>query len=118
VIRTSHFGDPHLFFPYLQLHEFEALLLTNLEAFEIEFPDPEYADALQNLRRDIGQTPPEEVNEGQETAPSKRILKHIPGYSKAVAGINLVGLIGLPALRERCPHFRAWLERLEKLGEV
>ena len=27
-------------------------------------------------------------------------------------------LIGLENIRSKCPHFNAWLERLEKLGSL
>ena len=58
---------------------------------------------------------PELINDGQDTAPSKRILKKIPEYDKATAGVRIVGRIGLPTLRAKCPHFNEWLYQLEEL---
>ena len=63
---------------------------------------------------------PEEINEGQETAPSKRIIKEIPEYKgqKATIGPLVAAKIDLDVLREKCKHFNEWLTRLEKLNEV
>jgi hypothetical protein len=61
---------------------------------------------------------PEEINEGATTAPSKRIIRHLPVYerSKVRVGAAAAAAIGLPALREKCPHFNDWLSRLESLA--
>lgn len=61
--------------------------------------------------------PPEEINEGTTTAPSKRIIQHVPVYerSKVRVGASAAAAIGLPVLRTKCPHFDAWLRQLEKL---
>jgi hypothetical protein len=58
------------------------------------------------------------VNDGDDTAPSKRIIGAIPQYGreKATAGPFVAGQIGLPKLREQCPHFSEWLGKLESLG--
>jgi hypothetical protein len=58
--------------------------------------------------------PPEEVDEGKDTAPSKRIITHVPEYEgrKASAGPLIAANIGLAHLRKRCPHFDAWLSGL------
>ena len=60
---------------------------------------------------------PELINDGPETAPSKRILKEIPEYDKASAGVSVTSKIGLPQLRNRCRHFNEWLGQLENLGK-
>ncbi|WP_374578229.1 DUF4276 family protein [Phenylobacterium sp.] len=102
------------FTPYLQLHEFEALLLTSCEAIASAFPGE--VDAGVALKADIGTLSPEEVNQGRETAPSKRIIRRFPEYEgmKTSAGPIIAAEIGLPALRAACPHFDEWLSRLEK----
>ncbi len=105
------------FIPYLQLHEFEALLLVNCGVFKEIFI--EHQGAVDQLLAEVRATKktPEEINDGKTTAPSKRIMKHIPGYSarKATAGSLAALKIGLPALRKACPHFNDWLYRLESL---
>lgn len=100
------------FTPYLQLHEYEALLLADPAALLRLYPDRQ--DAIALLRQDIGDLAPEAVNEGPETAPSKRILRHLPEYAKVLAGTLVAMEIGLPTLRTRCPHFDAWMTELER----
>ena len=70
-----------------------------------------------DLQREVGNLATEEINEGAHTAPSKRIIRHLPAYerSKVRVGAPAAAAIGLPALRAKCPHFDDWLTRLEKL---
>jgi len=60
---------------------------------------------------------PEEINEGVNTSPSKRLINHIPIYerSKTRVGALAIAAIGLPTLRARCPHFDDWIRQLERL---
>jgi hypothetical protein len=109
--------DPR-FVPYLQLYEFEALLLANPQAFDIYYDKyPREIEKLVDLVTDFNS--PEQINDGENTAPSKRIASLIPDYSRAkpTAGPIIAAKIGLPAIREKCPHFDAWLRRLESLGQ-
>jgi Domain of unknown function (DUF4276) len=104
------------FIPYLQLHEFEALLFTDPSKFDWEFID--HADAIQalvNLASQHGN--PELIDDGEQTAPSKRIIQIIPEYEgrKASVGPLIAARIGLLALRQKCAHFHAWLEKIEAL---
>jgi hypothetical protein len=103
------------FVPYIQVHEFEALLFTDLEAVASHFPDEDTQAIAAQLRRHA-KVPPEDVDDGKETAPSKRILKVVAGYSKQVDGPAIVGRIGLDPIRRACPHFAGWIERLERLA--
>lgn len=43
-------------------------------------------------------------------------LCHLPG--KRVVGPHVAALIGLDVIRSKCPHFDAWLSRLEQLDKV
>lgn len=100
------------FIPYIQLHEFEALLLAQPEKLVGALPDCSQAiEALCNEVRQFDN--PEDINDSKETAPSKRILRHIPQYKKRVAGVLTAEAIGLQKMREKCPNFAAWLERIE-----
>ena len=99
--------------PYIQLHEFEALLFADPQTLEAQFPDR--PSAIQQLVATPGAVDsPELIDDGQNTAPSKRIIGVIPEYEsrKASAGPIVAAKIGLPVLQARCPHFREWLERL------
>ena len=102
------------FIPYIQLHEFEALILADARKLDWEYF--EHEAAIASLVTMVGDTCPELINDGAETAPSKRILKQIPEYDKVTAGWTVVEQIGLATLRHKCPHFNEWLTRLEQLG--
>jgi hypothetical protein len=100
------------FIPYIQLHEFEALLFADPEKFEHAFPGRLRAIAeLQRIRSQFRS--PEQIDDGEDTAPSKRIAAVVPGYAKAVAGPLIVRQIGMATLRRECEHFHDWMTRLE-----
>lgn len=101
------------FIPNLMLHEFEALLLTDVEAFA-EWTDNDTVLAPLRLARTT--TAPEDINNAPETAPSKRILGCMEGYQKTVHGPLIASTIGLDAIRAACPHFNNWLLKLDALA--
>jgi hypothetical protein len=103
------------FIPYIQLHEFEALLFSEPRAFINLFPErPDEIATLEGIRAVFPN--PEDINQGYETAPSKRILKVLPDYQKSVAGILIAQSIGLPKIRSECPHFGDWYAKLIALA--
>lgn len=108
-------GGPRLVLPYVQKYEFEALLFSDVTPFgELrEAPDGVVA-ALRSVR-DRFETP-EDIDDGRETAPSKRIRAVMPRFDKARQGHTVAGRIGLPTIRAECPRFDAWVRRLEALG--
>jgi len=105
------------FIPFIQLHEYEAYLFADVSKFAFFFSeaDSDIAD-LQKVAD--GVATPELINDGQHTAPSKRIISRLPEYedSKTTMGPQMAELIGLENIRSKCPHFDAWLKRLEQLG--
>lgn len=108
-------GDPR-FIPYLQLHEYEAYLFSDPTCFE--YLDTEGIQAVKALQTIASQYPtPELINDGPQTAPSKRIIASFPDYEKAKTtfGPQLAAKIGLSAIRDRCSHFNEWLSKLESL---
>lgn len=110
-----HLGDSR-FLPYIQLHEFEALLYCDLTQLQQRIADSERAFAA--LAQEVRGMEPEEINEGATTAPSKRIISHVPIYDrlKVRVGAPAAAAIGLPRLRAKCPHFNEWILRLEALA--
>lgn len=105
------------FIPYIQLHEFEALILSDPVQFDARFN--EHSDKIKNLIKICSQVQsPEMIDDGIETAPSKRIINEIPDYAgaKSSAGPLIAMRIGLQTIRAKCPHFASWLTRLESLG--
>lgn len=114
---AADIGDPR-FIPYIQLHEFEALLFTDIEKLSIAYPDSSRQKAITSLGSTLGGfKDPEHIDDGPDTSPSKRILKEIPEYRKSSVGPLVANAIGLPQLMERCPHFRVWVEALLALGK-
>jgi len=105
------------FIPYLQLHEFEALLFTNIKMLELEYFNHEKSiNSLAQLINNIGN--PELIDDGSNTAPSKRIIKLIPEYEydKVSVGSTIVNLIGIKDLLSCCQHFNSWIKKLESLS--
>jgi hypothetical protein len=102
------------FLPYTQTHEFEALLFTRPQVFDLLFPDrPSRATSLAEMATAFRS--PEHIDD--ENPPSKRILSVFPDYRKVTDGPILVAEIGLVALRENCLHFHEWLGALEALRQ-
>ena len=110
------FGESDRWIPYVQLHEFEALLFVDLQELVATFPDEVMSVAVEKLRADTSGIEPEDINDGRETAPSKRILSYIPRYAKAQVGPSVAARVGLERLRARCPHFSTWIASLEMLS--
>jgi hypothetical protein len=102
--------------PYLQRHEFEALVLASVDNLARLFEGEPDATGVENLRADIRGCAPEDINDGDDTAPSKRLARHVPTYQKTVHGPEAVAANGLDALRRTCPRFDAWVSQLEALG--
>lgn len=109
-------GNDWRFIPYIQRHEFEAMVLACLDSLET-FLDDEQLPGLHTLREEIGETLPEDVNDGSETAPSKRLERYIPGYDKVVHGPLALEGGGLTTIRASCERFNKWLTHLEQLNE-
>ncbi len=110
---SDDIGEPN-FIPNLIVHEFEGLLFTDVSTFGSYFDDQR---AIENLRLDTaGFTTPEHINDNPRTAPSKRILAVLDDYQKPLDGPRIARDIGLDRIRDACPHFKAWLERLGALA--
>jgi hypothetical protein len=101
------------FFPYIQVHEFEALVLARPTVLTEFYP--EHAAGIEKLREECALFPtPEDINETKATSPSHRILAHVPTYQK-IDGFRHLQDIGVPELKAHCPRFKVWLERCETL---
>ena len=101
------------YIPYIQLHEFEALVFSSANGFEALFEDDEMN--YKGIREVIDAFPnPEDINDSPETAPSKRMQKLILGYNKVAYGISLIEYIGIETILKKCPHFRKWIEILRQ----
>jgi hypothetical protein len=101
------------FIPYLQLHEFEALILTDVRCLTKYYP--KRADGVVRLAESLEKkyTSPEEVN--RLRPPSRRIMTVVREYQKAVFGVSAVRDLGIETVRAKCKHFDSWLRKLETL---
>jgi hypothetical protein len=100
------------FLPYLSLHEFEALLLSDIDVVQKHFFDVDVTPLVNTV---LQHPNPELINSGERTAPSKRILQCIPGYAKPIDGVAITKKIGLDVLRAKCRHVDSWIGKLEGL---
>ena len=100
------------FLPNFVVHEFEGLLYSRTECFGDWF-DRNVIPKLTSERSQF-QTP-EHINDGELTAPSKRILRHCPNYEKPLHGSLIAMDIGLDTIRRKCKHFDEWMTRISSL---
>ena len=102
-------------FPYVQAHEFEGLLFSDVAAFHVLGASTRDIDALEAVRQRFAT--PEDINDSREGAPSKRIAQVLRKYRKPLDGPLIAKTIGLETIRQQCPRFGAWLSRLETLAQ-
>lgn len=107
------------FIPYIQVYEFEALLFSDAAIFENSFEKGEFLDydyLIETLKIN-----PEEINDGRFTAPSKRMERIIKGYKsdeeslKVFYGSLISHDIGIEKIRQKCPRFNIWIDKLENI---
>ena len=106
-------GSPARFIPFIALHELEAWYFANPRKVADFFGKADIAQAMQRACQEADG--PENINHGKETHPSKRLEGYGIGFRKTSA-VTVLKEIGLDAIRANCPHFNAWLTRLETLG--
>ena len=112
VAQMGDSWNPARFIPYVQMHEFEALLFSDISVL-----------AADNLRISMqlacilgSFSCPEEINDNYDTCPSRRIKQLIKDYDKRLDGILVAREIGLTTMRRECPHFNEWITKLENIG--
>ena len=109
------------FHPCVQLHEFESLLFVDPEIAALSIAvgggDANYeliAEKMAAIKTQCGSLV-EHINDGPETAPSKRLAKIMPGYDKVAWGVTAAADVKLHTLRSGCPWLNRWLTALEGL---
>jgi hypothetical protein len=108
-------NHPPRFIPFLVLHEFEAWYFASPKQVAAYYGQEGIARLMRNASDEAGG--PEAINHGKETHPSKRLENYGVGFRKTTA-VALLKEIGIPSIRAACPHFSAWLDRLEALGQA
>ncbi|MBI1904414.1 MAG: DUF4276 family protein [Planctomycetia bacterium] len=106
--------DPSRILPYVQMYEFEALLFSSPEVITDVVGRADATDKLNSIR--AAASTPEEINDGDQTHPSKRLQAIFPEYQKPVHGVLAAERIGIDAMRAACPHFAEWTTRLKDLS--
>ena len=103
-------GDAR-FLPNLTLHEIEAWVLADCTRLGELMGDTGGAEDLSRIVQQ--ESGPELVDDGVDTAPSKRILNAYPGYRKTIDGPLVIADAGLDRIRRSCPHADDWLKKVE-----
>ncbi len=109
-IQRAEGYDGTFFFPYIELHEFEAMIFSDITKLEEVYFDYDLT-ALKECAK--LQSNPELINDGVETSPSKRIVNCINCFDKANVGVDVMGKIGIENIANKCRHFGEWIKQLE-----
>jgi hypothetical protein len=112
-ILSSGF-DPKRFVPYVQLHEFEALLFCGPKELSEVLQVPAHESKFREIVKNSGE--PEAIDDNPNTAPSKRIVALAPHFRKMLHGSLTTKRIGIERIRRGCRHFADWLAKLEALA--
>jgi len=106
----EHYPDPR-FHPLVVLHEIESLVLAAIRAGGGRgLLSDKTIEHLIRMMDDAGG--PENIDGGEKTSPSKRLLALEPEYGKTSTGISILREVGLAAVLDRCPVFAAWWRTL------
>jgi hypothetical protein len=108
---------PECFIPYIQPHEFEALLFSDVDTLVgIETGWNRANDNLNTVRASAES--PEHINDRPETKPAEHLKRELrnPGYRKTRHGPIAAARIGLARMEAECHFFAAWLATLRKLA--
>ncbi len=110
--------NENIFLPYIQKHEFEALLFSNISwgsAILNEKGCKRLSDIVEKYAN------PEDINEGNDTSPSNRLLKIFKDcsgerYNKVIFGELIASEIGINTIIKQCPRFSKWINTLVALA--
>jgi hypothetical protein len=101
------------FIPYMSIHEFEALLFSDLNELSATL-----TFSPLSLENELKSFPtPEHINNHPESAPSKRLNTLSPNgyFPKTSVGLHIAEKIGIAKMREKCPLFNNWLTVIESI---
>jgi hypothetical protein len=113
--RIPDFRPDIRLIPYLSLHEYEGLLFSDPDALAQALKQPNLAHRFHQVRNAF--PTPEDIDDGPETAPSKRVTAIYSKYKKVIEGTDAARAVGIERMRQECEHFRNWLKRLEALAD-
>ncbi len=101
------------FIPFVAVHEFEALLFSDVEILAQQIGVN--ASKISAVIEACGS--PEAINNNPQTAPSKRLDAWSANnkFLKTTAGISVAEKIGIAKMREKCPLFNSWIATIEQI---
>jgi hypothetical protein len=102
------------FIPYIQQYEFEALLFSAPDIMAEYFNLTDHADYFHSVLKNCGGA--ENIDDGYDTCPHRRISKVFPAFNKKFHGPDLCKMIGLQTIRAACPRFNCWITKLESIA--
>ena len=104
-----------VFIPYIQKHEFEALLFSSNRGFEDYFTKKEAKETAKIIS---SYSNPEEINDQPISSPSNRLRNIRPTYNKVLEGNTIALEVGIEKILEKCPRFRNWIETLVEIVQA
>lgn len=113
----ARYAEQHWFEPFLALHELEAWIFADPSVLPRRRGEPKREVEMTRIVQHANG--PEAINDSPATSPSHRLedlftgTDSMPAYNKKIDGPGALADIGIPAIREKCPHFNSWLESLE-----
>ena len=112
IVKSFAECDPSKrFVPYIEMHEFEALLFSDARILaEKTGIDLSRINGVLEAYSN-----PEEIDDDPAKAPGKRLVALKNGYRKVAMGKAVSEAIGVHAIRSQCPHFNDWLMKFEHI---
>lgn len=96
--------------PFIMLHEFETLVIAAGGAQTAVLGDTAVPAAFTRMMNSAGSA--ELINDGQDTAPSKRVTSLIRDYRKPIDGVSIIAAGSFDAVLHACPRFADWYRLL------
>lgn len=121
VIEKGMYSDVDniRFVPYIQLHEFEAVLFSQIESIDKCMELYNENGKLLDLKKIEEQyQTPEHINTSVSGAPSKRLHDIYPSYDKVFLGSFIAEEVGLNMMQSKCSHFSEWIQQLLKIKAI
>ncbi len=99
------------FIPYIQLHEFEGVLFSDIRGFDyIRSIKPKEKATIRYI---INHYPnPELINDGKTSAPSVRLASLISRYKKTFHGPIIALENGMQPVLRKCTRFKNWVDTI------
>lgn len=109
---------PERFIPYVQPHEFEALLFSNVASLALVNPSWSSKAIARLVAVRNAAMSPEHINDRPETKPAAHLKRELsnPSYHKRRHGPIAAQKIGLAKIEAECAFFAAWLAQIRALA--